>query len=57
MTPVSKTLCKLKKAERAKKALELDDPEAMFVCKKCGRAAKSKKRLCKPRKLFPISNA
>ena len=30
---MSKTLCKLKKAERAKKAIELDDPEAMFVCK------------------------
>jgi len=46
-----KTLCKLIK----KKILEEDFGSyaelvrgSRFICKKCGRAAESKKRLCKP---------
>jgi hypothetical protein len=45
-----KTLCVLiKKGKLERVAQEVRDPK--FICRKCGRAAKSKKRLCKPTSL------
>jgi hypothetical protein len=42
-----KTLCVLiKKGKLKRVAKEVQDPR--FICRKCGRAARSKKRLCRP---------
>lgn len=46
-----KTLCKSKKSRKSGKATLDLVPHATHMCRKCGRVAKSKKKLCKPSKI------
>ena len=49
---MTKTLCELKKElKNDPKSFAIYVKDATHVCKKCGRAANDKKRLCKPVKL------
>ncbi len=44
-----KAICKLSKSELAELLPELSvTNDLRFICKKCGRLAAAKKRLCKP---------
>jgi hypothetical protein len=47
---IEKPLCKLKKDQLATvlPILAAEITESRFICRRCGRAAKSKKWLCKP---------
>jgi hypothetical protein len=50
---MSKTLCKLAKSPKASDREGLDGDlvhDGRLVCRKCGRMANKKKRLCKPQK-------
>ena len=49
---MSKALCKSKKTRKDAKRYSLAQvPDATHVCRKCGRFANSKKKLCKAKKL------
>lgn len=50
---MSKTLCKLKskKKKASRKRLFILGEDSTHICRKCGRYADSKKKLCKPEKL------
>lgn len=45
---MAKTLCKLNSKQLTKELEALKQQQPDYICKKCARAAQSKKRLCKP---------